>query len=544
MKYVSLSQLPNKYPTLANYTKLKDGVVLLNGVYPEKNKVNFALPKFDDITPIANTTFRFIVAVAADENDKSPRYFTSNPFYNDITLSAKVNNPYFTIQALIGDNNVVFVNLKEYFELFEKLETEEKDTPVNVTKNIFLLDEETTKIISNTSEKQSKLNEYKNQLNDLDQKITEVENEINDNLTGQARGRRKLRRKRAANGQEELKELNNNKQSLLNQITVLETEIKNIKETNTNSSLLSEKSLIDYEELIRFIDYMINPSKFSVKEIENGNVKSAELIGKWEGEWIEAAKRRAAGETIEATVIDDRVVPNVQEEEKPKTVAGKIIAAIEKIPVVGLVVKAVKAVGNFFKKLFSDERLKTDILKVGEINGVEIYKFRYKFDKSKIRIGVIAQQLLKTKYSKYVSVDKETGYYVIDYNGLQNEIDIAGAIKNIQSDINSKSGGFSKLFKQKIFSTTPVIEMDNISEEKLKEYQNKKKIFGTRNLLSQTDDNPKFLLKNKKAAREVINSDTEREYQKSGISFKSKDLKNKDVGDTVLKRKFPKTKRS
>lgn len=542
MKYTSLSQLPNKYPSIANYTKLKEGVVLLNGVYPERNKVNFTLPKFDDVIPISNTSFRFVVGVLADENDKSPKFFTSKPFYNDIKLSNKVNNPYFTIQALIGDSSIVFVKLKEYFELFDKLETDENDTPVNVTKNIFLTDEETTKVFLEIAGDEAQLTSLRNKLNKLEQDITEIENDVNDNLNGQTRGRRRIRKKRANSLEEELKKLNDEKQAITNQITSLETKIKDTKDKNKSAGLLSDKSQMDYEELIRFIDYMVAPPSFSVKEIENGNVKAAELIGKWEGEWIEAAKRRAAGETIEATVIDERVVPNVEEEEKPKTAVGKVIAAIEKIPVIGTVVKVVKAVGNFFKKLFSDERLKTDILKVGEVDGVEIYKFRYKFDKGKIRIGVIAQQLLKTPYAKYVSIDPETKYYVIDYNGLQNEVDITGTIKKIESDINSKTGGFSKLFKKKILSSEPTFELDNISMEKLKDYQKNKKVFGTRNLDDQKENTLKYLLKNKKASRDVLKSDNNVSLEKRKLNTQSDNIP-QDLGDKILKRKFPKTKR-
>jgi len=77
MQYVSLSKLPNQYPTVKNYTLFKEKTVLFNGVYPEKNKINFQLPEFSDIIPIKETTFRFVLAVAADESDVNPRLFTS-----------------------------------------------------------------------------------------------------------------------------------------------------------------------------------------------------------------------------------------------------------------------------------------------------------------------------------------------------------------------------------------------------------------------------------------------------------------------------------
>jgi len=546
MQYVSLSKIPNQYPNAGNYTLFKEKTVLLNGVYPERNKINFQLPEYSDITPIRGTTFRFVLAVAADETDTNPRLFTSKPFYDDIKISYKVNNPYFPIQALTGNGSVVTIFLKQYFELFEKLETEEKDTPVNVTKNIFLIDEEGEKAITDISAKETELNQYKTSLDDINREIAEIENEINDNLNGQARGRRRIRRRRASNLNETLQELKAEKNSLTSNIERLDGEIKNTREGNTRTSLLSEKSLVDYEDIIRFVDYMCSPVTFSVQEIENGNVRAAELLGKWEGEWIDKSKRRAAGETIEATFIDERIVPAITEEEKPKTVAGKIIAAIEKIPVVGLVVKAAKAVGSFFKKLFSDERLKTDLVKVGEIDGINIYKFRYKFDKSKIRIGVIAQELLNTKYADVVSIDPETKYYVIDYDKLQQKIDIVGAINKIQQNLNSKTSGFSNLFKEKIFRKNYETELDNVRLDDLQKAKTNRKIFGTRNIEYQNENNFKFLLKNKKAAREVLSDEKNIISQQKGLGISNKILNNQqgDLGDNVLKRKFPKTKRN
>ena len=138
MQYVSLSKIPNRYPTVSNYKKFKEGVVELNGLYPERNKINFQLPKYEDITPIDNTSFRFVISVLADEKDTSPKFFTSKTFYNDIKLAYKVNNPFFPIQALIGNGSILTINLKQYFEIFQRMEKEEKDAPVDVVKNIFI----------------------------------------------------------------------------------------------------------------------------------------------------------------------------------------------------------------------------------------------------------------------------------------------------------------------------------------------------------------------------------------------------------------------
>jgi hypothetical protein len=162
MQYVSLSKIPNKYPTVNNYTKFKEGVVELSGLYPERNKINFQLPKYEDITPIDGTTFRFVISVLADEKDDNPKYFTSKTFYNDIKLAYRVGNPFFPIQALIGGGSVLTINLKQYFEIFEKFEKDEKDAPVDVVKNIF---------ISDVSETNDNIDNFKTELADINKEI-------------------------------------------------------------------------------------------------------------------------------------------------------------------------------------------------------------------------------------------------------------------------------------------------------------------------------------------------------------------------------------
>lgn len=531
MQYVSLSKIPNQYPNVSKYTLFKEKTVLLNGVYPEKNKINFQLPEYSDIVPIKGTTFRFVLAIAADEKDTNPRLFTSKPFYDDIKIAYKVNNPYFPIQALTGNGSVVTIFLKEYFEIFQKMENLEIDTPVNVTKNIFLFDEKGDKGVAEISAKEAELQQLRIQLDDINKEIASIENEINDNITGDQRGGINIGRRRVRPLSEDVGDLNAQKNSIISNIERLDKEIKSAREGNARTSLLSEKTLIDYEDMVRFVDYMCSPATFSVQEIENGNVRAAELLGKWEGEWIDKSRRRAAGETIEATTIDERVVSNTNEEEedKPKTVVGKVIAAIEKVPVIGTVVKGIKAAVKWIGKLFSDERLKTDLVKVGEIGGINIYKFKYKFDKSKIRIGVIAQELLKTEYADAISIDPETQYYVVNYDKIQEKIDIVGAIKKIEQNINSKTGGFSNLFKAKILSKEVKSELDNVRKEDLEKAKNNRRIFGTRNIESQSKDNFLFKLKNKKAAKD------------DAQNIKS----DMDLGGTILKRKVPKsTKRT
>ena len=65
--------------------------------------------------------------------------------------------------------------------------------------------------------------------------------------------------------------------------------------------------------------------------------------------------------------------------------------------------------------MFSDERIKTDKEKVGELNdGLNVYKFRYKGDPI-VRIGLMAQQVEK-KYPDAVAKFPGTDIKMVDYD--------------------------------------------------------------------------------------------------------------------------------
>lgn len=65
--------------------------------------------------------------------------------------------------------------------------------------------------------------------------------------------------------------------------------------------------------------------------------------------------------------------------------------------------------------MFSDERLKTDVVKVGEINGHNIYQFKYIAEPNRTFEGVIAQEVLETDPHAVRNVD---GYLAVDYDAL------------------------------------------------------------------------------------------------------------------------------
>ena len=65
----------------------------------------------------------------------------------------------------------------------------------------------------------------------------------------------------------------------------------------------------------------------------------------------------------------------------------------------------------------SDRRLKTDVKRVGEADGVSLYSFRYIGEDRQFR-GVMAQDLLADERNRGAVELGADGYYRVDYAGL------------------------------------------------------------------------------------------------------------------------------
>jgi len=79
-----------------------------------------------------------------------------------------------------------------------------------------------------------------------------------------------------------------------------------------------------------------------------------------------------------------------------------------------VVKKTGRRLKKWFKKIFSDERLKRDIQFIGTENGFNTYEFRYIWGTQRYK-GVMAQEVMKTKPQ---AVDKLFGIYRVDYDEL------------------------------------------------------------------------------------------------------------------------------
>jgi hypothetical protein len=81
-----------------------------------------------------------------------------------------------------------------------------------------------------------------------------------------------------------------------------------------------------------------------------------------------------------------------------------------------------------FAFFFSDARIKENINKVGEIDGLNVYTYNYKWDKTKQYSGIMAQELLDTRYADAVKIHK-SGYYLVDYGKYETLRKIKGIYK-------------------------------------------------------------------------------------------------------------------
>lgn len=224
-----------------------------------------------------------------------------------------------------------------------------------------------------------------------------------------------------------------------------------------SNNFVQKQNKVNYTAFVKFLDWIVSPPALS--EIDtNGVIPANQLLA---FELYEINQERAyfypneiqrptgiplqESGTITTTTTQAPTTEEPAQNEPPKqgTFVGNLIRKIESVPVIGTIVtgvkavvnavgSAVKAVGKFLKKLFSDKRVKENLTKVATIGDVNIYKFNYIWDKDTEQYGVVAQELLGTKYESAVSIDEESGLYKVDYEKLNEMIDIQSFITQLQ----------------------------------------------------------------------------------------------------------------
>jgi hypothetical protein len=312
MEYIILPLLDNKYPNFRNYNKDANGNVILFGIYADKNKLSFKLPSLDNITKVYGTTFRFILSVSKDKTDKNPKFFTSDAYYSDLEASVEESNPYF-INYSIFTPFIVNILIKDAIDLFAKLDPLEKDVPVAVIKNVFASGKD--KEGKNPSTTKLELGNKRAQLDDLRNKLTKLDTDIakDDKILKEPDIVAFIKRDNKKATAADLENLKSNRAATATAIKALEDEINSMNggalkpqttpgvEPNTfakpaipDITLTAEDVDIDYDSLVKYIDWMVSPTVYSTETADTGGVKDAHEIGDWAGELIDNYKERIA----------------------------------------------------------------------------------------------------------------------------------------------------------------------------------------------------------------------------------------------------------
>jgi len=137
MEYTPLQFLENTYPNPNNYVSTGVEKTILNGIYPEKNKIDFNLPSISELKYVEGTEFQFILAIFKDYKDTKPVYYTSETYYNALKDSILEGNPYFS-QASFNPQNIISYVLETPLKVYSPLHKEEIKPRVNVRQNIFI----------------------------------------------------------------------------------------------------------------------------------------------------------------------------------------------------------------------------------------------------------------------------------------------------------------------------------------------------------------------------------------------------------------------
>jgi hypothetical protein len=429
MEYVKLDGLENQYPSTESYGNINATTSVLNGIYPSKNKIAFKKPDLSNITPVSKTNFRFLLSVTNGKNSPAT-LFTSETYYKDLTDSFTKDNPYF-LNKSIDDLFIVKVDISKLLEVASTLAKNEVRDEAEVTQNVFL--KQQALITSNANvltEQKTKHTGLLKKRDDLVKDVSEKQKALNKIFAYDVKKRKAAREKL---------------QAAQLALSLVEKDVElsgalvstDVKKTLTLDDV---KLTPDLTELVRYIDWVLTSDDFSPDTADTGGVKKASEIGSWKV----IIYNPAESEIDTSQYVDPNASP--AQTENGGTAVGNFIRKIEKIPVIGTIVtgvktvvnavgSAVKAVGNFFKKLFSDRRVKNNIVKMATIGDVNVYKFNYIWDTNKDEYGVIAQELLGTKYESAVFVDDESGLYKVDYEKLNEMIDIQSFINQLENKV-------------------------------------------------------------------------------------------------------------
>jgi len=189
MQYNRLTRITNKYPQTGNYITTGIGKSSLFGLYDEVNKIDFDLPKLDDISIVPDISIRTLVAIYEDRNDTTPQYYTSEIYHRDLSASRIEANPYF-LQASFDPSHIVNIYLKEIVNSSDSYKEAELKRGLVFLRNNFILysnagiSSPNSRAIATLTGNAGNANNdantsvISNQLNLVNSQISKLENEI------------------------------------------------------------------------------------------------------------------------------------------------------------------------------------------------------------------------------------------------------------------------------------------------------------------------------------------------------------------------------
>ena len=237
MKYIRIPYLINTYPQTTNYVSVRDNVTLF-GRYYDINKIDFSIPSLSSIKVVDGTRFRNIIAIYKDQQDSSPKYYTSEFYSRDLEASKIESNPYF-INESINPSTIVKIYIKDIIGSIETLIEEETKLDVKFIRNNFILFDESGLVKEN--ELQS----------------SENNNSTNANRFGLFKPGLKLKPSK----------IDNQVKKVLDKVIGAKDE---------SDIIEVDGKYIDCIYLIKYIDWMF--SKPTFEEVETGNVIPAEKL--------------------------------------------------------------------------------------------------------------------------------------------------------------------------------------------------------------------------------------------------------------------------
>ena len=322
MEYIRLPFITNPYPQTGNYLTTGDGIVSLYGLYDTKNKFEFNVENLNDVTPIEDTSFRFILSIKKDKKDTNPKYFTSNLYYRDLKAAIIESNPYF-VNFSFKDSYIVNFYVSDVIDIFKNNRISEVANGLAVVRNNFIVvnnasatsvqtEKPKNTFDSNTSMGIEKKSDTINKdISDKQQKIQNLKYSIsnpnfdyeNGKRTFFGIGRLKIETPDVVYTADSDISLANREaqqtniiQKINTDITQLESEVRDLQqqskiakeELNTkllnstpsntkNFEFLGEDISIDYEKLVKYIDWIISSPQIAESD-NNGVIPASELI--------------------------------------------------------------------------------------------------------------------------------------------------------------------------------------------------------------------------------------------------------------------------